>query len=47
VQRGGRAQADHPGQLHVGPVRVDLKRFEQSYVNFIKLYGHNAKQNIV
>jgi len=47
VYVGGAEMLDHPGQLYVGPVRVDLERFEQFYVNFIKLYGHSAKQSIV
>ena len=44
--RGGR-QADQPGELDVGAVRVLLQRGEQLYVNFIKVNGHNTKFYIV
>jgi peptidoglycan/LPS O-acetylase OafA/YrhL len=36
VQGGGRRQADQPGQLHVGPVRILLQRGQQLDVNIVK-----------
>ena len=43
VQRRGGGQADQPGELDVGAVRVRLQLGEQLNVNFIKLDGHIAK----
>jgi hypothetical protein len=36
VQGSGRRQADQPGQLHVGPVRILLQRSQQLDVNIVK-----------
>jgi hypothetical protein len=36
VQRRRRGQADHAGELDVGPVRILLQRGQQLDVNFIK-----------
>ena len=44
--RRGR-QADQPGELDVGAVRVLLQRSEQLYVNFVKINGHNTKYYLV